>query len=155
MLGMCNQLLDHRGWANARILTALAASPSPHQKAQRLLAHLLLSERIWLLRLKGEDTSTIDKSAQLSLADCEELAAENQQAFTDLLNSLGEADLHSLVKYKNFKGTEFHTPIREILMHISLHGTYHRGQIAIVMGEQGDTPVDTDFITFCRERSVE
>ena len=114
----------------------------------------MIAERIWLLRLKGEDTSAINKSPELLLAECESLANENQKEYTRLLGSLSEDDLGSLATYRNFKGTEFHTPVGEILMHVALHGTYHRGQIAIAMREEGGMPVDTDFITFGRERGL-
>lgn len=154
MLEIIRQLLVYGGWANARILAALTSTSRHHQKALHLLAHLLVSERIWLLRLKGEDTSTFNKSPGLSYAECENLANEHQRDYTDLLGSLSEDDLHSPVTYRNFKGTEFHTPVGEILMHVALHGTYHRGQIAIAMRVEGGIPVDTDFITFIREKGV-
>jgi len=152
MLETIRQLFAYGGWANARILTAVGPSSRHHQKALQLLAQLLVSERIWLLRLKGEDTSAINKSPELLFAECENLANENQRAYTGLLCSLSEDKLNSLVTYRNFKGTEFHTPIGEILMHVALHGTYHRGQIAIAMRAEGGIPVDTDFITFVRDR---
>jgi len=152
MLETIRQLIAYGGWANARILTAVSPSLRPHPKALHLLAHLLVSERIWLLRLKGEDTAAINKSPELLLAECENLANENQKAYTGLLGSLSEDKLNSLVTYRNFKGTEFHTPVGEILMHVALHGTYHRGQIAIAMRGEGGVPVDTDFITFVRDR---
>jgi uncharacterized damage-inducible protein DinB len=151
MLETIRELNAYSGWANARILTAVSASSRHHQKALHLLAHLLVAEGIWLLRLKGEDTSAINKSPELLLAECENLANENQKEYTRLLGSLSEDDLDSLATYRNFKGTEFHTPVGEILMHVALHGTYHRGQIAIAMREEGGIPVDTDFITFSRE----
>jgi uncharacterized damage-inducible protein DinB len=154
MLETIRQLLAYGGWANARILPALSSTSRHHQKALHLLAHLLVAERIWLLRLEGEDTSTINKSPEFSGVECEDLANENQKEYTRLLGSLSEDDLHSLATYRNFKGAEFHTPIGEILMHVALHGTYHRGQIAIAMREEGGIPVDTDFITFSRERGV-
>ena len=152
MLETIRQLLAYGGWANARIIAALGSAPRPHQKALHLLAHLLVSETIWLLRLKGEDTSTINKLPELSCAECKNLANENQKEYAGLLGSLSEDDLRSLVTYMNYKGKEFHTPVGDILMHVALHGTYHRGQIAIAMRGEGGLPVDTDFITFVRER---
>ena len=152
MLETMRQLFAYGGWANARIIAALGATPRYHQKALHLLAHLLVSESIWLLRLKGEDTSTINKLPELSRAECENLANENQQEYVGLLGSLSEDDLRSQVTYSNYKGKEFHTPVGAILMHVALHGTYHRGQIAIAMRGEDGTPVDTDFITFVRER---
>jgi uncharacterized damage-inducible protein DinB len=150
MFETIRELFAYGGWANARIVTAVGSSPG-QVKALHLFAHILVSERIWLLRLRGEDTSAINKSPDLSFIECESLANENQKTYTDLLGSLSEDKLNSPVTYRNFKGTEFHTPIGEILMHVALHGTYHRGQIAMAMRAEGTQPVDTDFITFVRE----
>ena len=87
----------------------------------------------------------------MSLAECESLAKENQRAYADFLGSLNKDDLNWLVKYRNSSGTEFDTAVGDILTHVALHGTYHRGQIARAMRAAGLMPVDTDFITFVRE----
>lgn len=151
MIETIRKLFTYDAWANARVLDSLKLDQHGNQKALNLLAHLLVSENIWLLRLRGDDTSQINKSPESSIAECGRLIDEMQKAFDDYLCSLNEEDLDAPVTYRNFKGTEFHTPVRDILMHVSLHGTYHRGQIATAMREEGMKPVDTDFITFVRE----
>ncbi|HEY0406897.1 MAG TPA: DinB family protein [Pyrinomonadaceae bacterium] len=142
-------------WANARILAALKSAATRNEKAQTLLAHVLISEKIWLLRLKGEDTSKVDKSPELSIDECESLAREVRRAYVDYLSSLSESDLDSKLTYRNFAGAEYHTPVRDILLHVAQHGTYHRGQIATAVRGAGATPVNTDFITFVREVSAQ
>ncbi len=69
-----------------------------------------------------------------------------------LLDTLSQGDLERRVAYRNSKGEEFRTPIGEILLHVLLHGSYHRGQIALRMRDVGEEPVNTDLITFVRER---
>jgi uncharacterized damage-inducible protein DinB len=154
MLETIRKLFAYDEWATVRVLKLLKATPGQNQKALGLLAHLLLAEKIWLLRLEGQDTAGINKSPALSLAECESLANENQRAYADFLGTLGEADLDSMLTYRNLKGTEFSTPVRDILTHVALHGTYHRGQIASAMRAEGNAPVDTDFITFVRAASA-
>lgn len=151
MLEQIRRLFAYDAWAVARISASLRTTPAQSRKALDLLAHLLVSEQIWLLRLRGRDTSGVNKSPELSMDDCEALAHEMQQAYADFLGSLNEADLDVPVTYRNFKGTEFHTPLRDILLHVAMHGTYHRGQIATSLRAEGSTPVDTDFITYVRE----
>jgi len=151
MIEPMQKLFAYDMWSISRILDSLLSSSSPNQRALGLLAHLLVSEKIWLLRLQGQDTSAIDKSPELSLAECESLAKENQRAYADFLGSLNKDDLDWLVKYRNFSGTKFDTAMGDILTHVVLHGTYHRGQIATAMRAAGLIPVDTDFITFVRE----
>ena len=148
------RLFTYDYWAIARILDALKSAPGGNASALRLLAHLLVAERIWLLRLKGEDTTTVDMSPELSLVECARLANENQRAYAGFLASLGEDELDSVVTYRNSKGLEFHTPVIDILTHVALHGTYHRGQIATAMRVAGQIPAGTDFITFIREKAT-
>jgi|SRR2546423_6026141 len=151
MIATIRKLFAYDVWANARVLDSLKTSQHENQRAMKLLAHLLVSEKIWLMRLRGEDTSQINKSPASSIAACESLVDEMRAALAVYLSALDSMDLDSIVTYRNSKGTEFHTPVKDILTHVAFHGTYHRGQIAFVMRSEGMTPVDTDFITFVRE----
>jgi uncharacterized damage-inducible protein DinB len=72
-------------------------------------------------------------------------------SYESYLNSLNDGDLGTPLTYRNFKGTEFRTPVGEILMHVAMHGAYHRGQVAKALRAEGHAPADTDFITFVRE----
>src|ERR1051325_10740923 len=149
MLDLIKRLFAYDAWANARALDALKGAQSPTALAP--LAHLLVSEKIWLMRLRGEETSAVNKSPELSHASCESLFEEMRAAFASYLASLGEDDLDSLLTYKNFKGTEFRTPVADILTHVAMHGAYHRGQVAKALRAEGSAPAGTDFITFARE----
>ena len=137
MLETIQRLFSYDRWAIDRILDSFKSAPATNQKALNLLAHLLLAEKIWLLRLKGEDTSKINKSPESSVSECESLASDLRVAYAEFLGSLDQDDLPSLINYKNFAGAEFHTPLQEILMHVALHGVYHRGQIALAVRAEG------------------
>jgi uncharacterized damage-inducible protein DinB len=152
MLEAIKRLFAYDAWANARALDSLRAAHD--SKTLAPLAHLLVSEKIWLMRLRGEDTSAVDKSPELSHAECESLALELRASYSSYLDSMNEGDLGSPLTYKNFKGTEFRTPVGEILTHVALHGTYHRGQVAKALRAEGAAPSDTDYITFVRESAV-
>jgi uncharacterized damage-inducible protein DinB len=149
MLDAIKRMFAYDTWANARALGALKGAQSPKPFAP--LAHLLVSEKIWLMRLRGEDTSTVDKSPELSREECESLFEELRASYESYLDSLSEGDLASLLTYRNFKGTEFRTPVGEILTHVLMHGAYHRGQVAKALRAEGSAPADTDYITFVRE----
>ncbi len=155
MIETIYRLFEYDEWAIARILDSLKSMPSRNKEALRPLAHLLVAEKVWILRLQGQDTSMINLSPDFSLAECENLANENQKAYEDFLNKLIQDDLASFVTYKNSKGAEFSTSVGDILMHAALHGTYHRGQIAAAVREAEVIPVNTDFITFVREVRAE
>ncbi len=54
------------------------------------------------------------------------------------------------IVYRNTAGKEFTTALEDILLHVFLHGAYHRGQIAALVREGGDEPKPTDYIQWVR-----
>jgi uncharacterized damage-inducible protein DinB len=151
---MLRDLFEYNDWANRRILGLFHALPNPVEKPLSLLAHLLTAEEIWLLRLRGQDTMGVDKSPQLTVSLCETLVNEHRQAFAEVVAEFERRGLDSTVTYRNLSGTEFTTSARDVLTQIALHGTYHRGQIALALRAAGMVPIDTDFITFVRSRDA-
>ena len=78
-------------------------------------------------------------------------AAENRDGYRRFLEALTEHDLDRRVEYANSSGRLFHTAVGDVLMHVAMHGAYHRGQVARALREAGGEPVNTDFITYVRE----
>jgi uncharacterized damage-inducible protein DinB len=150
-IGYFERLAEHSAWADARTLAALGADGAVSPEALRLVAHVLEAERIYLARMRGEDPWPQDFWPELSLAACAEVAAELPDAYRAFLAGLGDRDLDALVRYRNSRGTEFHTSIADLLTHVFMHGAYHRGQIAAAIRRAGGEPVATDYIAFTRE----
>jgi len=146
-----HRLMQHADWANRRVLDLLNATNVTEQRALLLFAHVLTTERIYLERMRGLDPWPQHFWPELSRAECAVLVAENRRQYESFFDALAEADLDHAVKYRNSKGVEFHTPIKDLLTHVTLHGAYHRGQIAAAIRAAGSEPVNTDFITFVRE----
>jgi uncharacterized damage-inducible protein DinB len=153
MLEMIKNLFSYTDWATPRVIGSLKTLPPGHDAPVKPFAHLLLAEKIWLLRLTGRDSSAVSPGAELSLAECEAIAEKNRSGYTRYLNSIDEADLDRILHYKNTKGVEFHTPIRDVLLHLAFHSSYHRGQVAFSVRREGGTAANTDYITFVRESS--
>jgi uncharacterized damage-inducible protein DinB len=53
--------------------------------------------------------------------------------------------------YRNTKGEAFPYPLGEVLMHLVLHGAYHRGQVAFHLRSAGTQPPLTDYTKALRE----
>lgn len=148
-------MLDHMVWADRRVLELLqtSASSGAGPQALRLLAHVVAAERVWLLRLRGEDSGTHPIWPDWNLDQLAVMTAESAQAYQHYVSALAEADDDRLVDYRNSQGVAFRTSMADILTHVMLHGSYHRGQIASLLRGAEVTPINTDFITFVRERS--
>ncbi len=151
--------LNYDAWANARVLRSLEAAqparpaqpPGAPEQAVRVLGHILGAQRVWLARLRGQDTSAVAIWPDLSLDECAAHLGHLQTAYDAYLAGLTEADLSGQVTYRNSRGEPFETAVRDILRQVFRHGAYHRGQIALLLREQGHEPAGTDFITFVRE----
>jgi uncharacterized damage-inducible protein DinB len=55
-----------------------------------------------------------------------------------------------MITYRNSAGEEFTSSLEDILTHVAMHGSYHRGQVAAWMRQSGETPTPTDYIAFAR-----
>lgn len=142
------RMFAHAAWANDLLIEELRAKPVSDPEIQLLLNHVVAAEHLWLSRIAGTPARVAVWPA-LSPAECAALASENAAAFQELVRLDGAA-LDRLVRYRNSAGREFENSVRDILLHVALHGHYHRGQIATRMRAAGRTPVYTDYIGWAR-----
>lgn len=145
------RLVRHLAWADARILRLLNDSPGARRpEVMRLYSHVLGAERVWLLRTQGADAAGQPVWPSLALVEMNAMAAANAVGYTRLL---AQADPGAEVAYTNTQGAAFRTRVDDILLHVAMHGAYHRGQIAAALRAAGEEPVNTDYITFVREQA--
>ena len=143
------KLIAHLEWADAAALRALRESPGTDIRALTLYAHTLGAEANWLARVAGRrsdvaiwPTLTLDEASALARRNAEELAA--------IVESSTAEDLAGAIVYRNSAGTQFTSTLEDILLHVALHGAYHRGQVALVIRGSGGEPAPTDYIAFVR-----
>jgi uncharacterized damage-inducible protein DinB len=146
------RLFAHMEWADRRLVEMMDQSaPARTDAAVRLFAHLLAAERIWLVRLRGEDSTGEPLWPQPPASELRAAAEANREGYARYLASLGDDELDAEVAYTNQRGDPFRTRRVDILTHVAMHGAYHRGQIAAVVRAAGGEPVGTDYIIFARE----
>jgi uncharacterized damage-inducible protein DinB len=149
-----DRLFEHVFWADTQVLALLDEQPAARTpEVLRYFAHVLAAERVWLLRLQGTNSSSQPVWPELSLEQIHELASANAEGYGRLLAELTESDLNADTIYSTSAGMPFRSQISDILLHVALHSSYHRGQIAAAVRAAGVTPVNTDFITFARASS--
>lgn len=144
------RLFDHLTWADLRTLGALRSMREAPGQAIELLAHLLAAEHVWLRRIE-QRAPDWEVWPKISLDDCERLAQANQEGYRALLARTANDALATPVHYTNSAGRAFTTALGDILLHVTHHGMYHRGQVAMLVRAAGGTPIATDYIVFVRE----
>jgi uncharacterized damage-inducible protein DinB len=149
MTDTLSKLFEHLRWADERVHASLLAARNPPPHTLDLYAHIVAAEHVWLSRIRGEKPE-VEVWPQLSLSQCAELASRNSDELSALVDTVDEDGLDSGITYRNSAGAQFTSALRDILIHVALHGTYHRGQIAAAVRAGGDTPASTDYIAFVR-----
>jgi uncharacterized damage-inducible protein DinB len=143
------RLFEHLEWADARVLGSLRSAKNPQKRSLELYSHILGAEHTWLSRI-NETSKRVDVWPVLTLDECEGLGKENVAAFKDLVSRLTPDLLAKSITYRNSAGDQFTSTVEDILTHVAMHGSYHRGQIAAAIRAGGDTPSPTDYIAFVR-----
>lgn len=130
-----------------RALATLPEGTEERAQALRLYAHLAAATHIWLARLRG-DTPMHAVWPELSLDAAVALAAESVAELRALVEE--GVVLAAEIEYTNSAGRSFRNTVGDVLAHVVLHGTYHRGQLALLTRQGGGTPAATDLIVFAR-----
>jgi len=149
MSGHLRKLIEHLKWADAAALEALRGSSGSDTRALTIYSHVLGAEAVWLARLAGRP-SDVAVWPILSLEQAASLAERNAAELDALLASLSPDDLGREIDYRTSDGRAFRSSIEDILLHVALHGSYHRGQIALLIRGGGGEPASTDYIAFIR-----
>ncbi len=149
---MLTRLFDHMLWADELARQEIARMPEVTPQAGRALAiyaHLAGADHTWLSRIEGRlplhpiwPTLSLDEAAALAR---ESVSALREHA------AAPESELARIVVYRTSTGQEYHTPVGDILAHVALHGSYHRGQLALLARDGAAEPINTDFVTYVRQ----
>ena len=162
------ELLDqyeYNRWAHERTLDA-ADDLSPEQYDRALpgsfpslratLEHLLAAEVVWLARWQGH--SLADPPDFAECADAGALRIRWQSYWNRqfrFLHELTEEQLTQPVAIRMRNGIETTQPLRDTMMHLVNHSTYHRGQAATLIRQLGGNPQSTDYFTYCLVRGTD
>ena len=144
------RLFDYDTAAARELLDALRDQPATEEHVRAVFAHMLAARRVWIERLQNDGRSETPVWPSLDWDECEALIDENDEAYTAYLAEVSASDLEAPVSYQNSAGREFANRPVDILMHVIVHGGYHRGQIAQSVRRAGGEPINTDYITHLR-----
>jgi uncharacterized damage-inducible protein DinB len=150
MIAQLRRLVAHLAWADEHVLEGLRVDPGSDPAALSYFAHVVSTEHVWLSRI-AQRPPDVAVWPTLSLDECAFLAARNRDELEAIVATLTEeADLAREIPYRNSAGVAFVSRLDDILIHVSLHGAYHRGQVSLMVRRSGGTPTPTDYIGFVR-----
>ncbi len=128
-------LYAYKAWANQELFALLAKLPPEREEALngciRTLNHIYVVDRIFRSHLGGEPrpfdaTNTRDLP---SLAQLHEDAAATDAWYQRYVAALPEADLTEVLSFTFTDGDAGRMSREEMLLHVVVHGGYHRGNV--------------------------
>jgi uncharacterized damage-inducible protein DinB len=143
------ELFRYNDWANRRMIVAAKASGS--ERCRQILAHLLITEDEYFARLFGKDSAGFDFWPALSLEDCGELARSTAEKYEKLLRRFDEEGLDVAIRYRTSHGVVHQNDFREMLTHVIIHSSVHRGNLMLRLREEGFEPPKIDYMIYLRE----
>ena len=151
MIEYLRQLFEYDDWANRRTIDALESNYS--DRSRRILSHILITKQEYFDRLGGKDSTGFDFWPDLDLGGCSRLADATNENFRKLLTELDASGLDRIARYKTSEGVPYENNYRDLLMHVLLHSSIHRGNIVLKMREEGLEPPKIDYILYLRDES--
>ena len=141
-------LFEYDDWANRRTLDALRDQTS--ERSRQILAHILITKQEYFERLRGKDSTGFNFWPDLSVDECARLTDITTDNYKRLLDDADESLLDQTAAYKTSEGVPFENTYRELLTHVLLHSSIHRGNIVLKMREEGLEPPKIDYILYLR-----
>jgi uncharacterized damage-inducible protein DinB len=141
--------------ANERLYEKCAELGDGEYRAQRrgsfgsihaLLNHILLGDRIWMSRFRGEGQTTpwlatilYDDFADLRLA-----RAHEDSGIETFFANINDNFLQKTLPYTNSKGVHYTDPMLNAVLHMFNHQTHHRGQVHVMLSQTEIQPPSLD-----------
>jgi uncharacterized damage-inducible protein DinB len=144
----------YEDWANREVVRSLRTCATVPPRALAVLAHIVAVHRLYLGRLE-QDGLPVVVWPELTMDQCEAGMDEMSSRWRSYFERLSPDDFDRPIPYTNSLGESWQNSVRDMLTHVVLHGSYHRGQIATILGAWGQKAPYTDFIHCVRQGFVD
>ena len=147
---LLSRLWNHLFWADGELLRAILSGSDTSEGVMREFAHIIGAEEVWLARLENR-SPLLAVWPSISSADLESAVLQTHKRWKTYIAGLRETDFEKPVHYTNSDGRHFDNSVEDILLHVALHGQYHRGKVNLMLRSSGRTPAPIDYIAYVRE----
>jgi uncharacterized damage-inducible protein DinB len=162
MLETIRLFYDYTAWADTRVFGAASALP-PEQWTRELggsfksvrdtIVHIAAAQGLWLERWRGGTPKGLWPASEFPTpASLRERWEPLKAELAAFVAAQTEESLQKPLSYKNLKGDAFTYPLGLLMLQVSNHSTYHRGQLTTLLRQLGAQPVSTDLLVYYLEQ---
>lgn len=145
--GTLQALFRYKAWANDELLTAMQGFDEVSHAVDRAIAirilnHTHVVDRIFAANLRRMDHGyAAANTAELpALDELSEAIRACDQWYLGYVATLDDVDLAESLDFTFTDGAPGRMTREEMLMHVSIHGAYHRGQVGLIMTKNAIAP---------------
>ncbi|HEY8749752.1 MAG TPA: DinB family protein [Tepidisphaeraceae bacterium] len=108
----------------------------------KLLVHCMDAQRIWLSRLNDLENPPILDANAVARESLKALWAEQHEQMLAFARDQTADSLKTVMRFRTRKGDPFEMTRGAVMLHVSDHATYHRGQLNSMIKLAGGRPSD-------------
>ncbi|MCT2533834.1 damage-inducible protein DinB [SAR92 clade bacterium H231] len=152
-IDMIKMLTEYKAWANEGLFSKLMSSPEIENVEDiksiiGTLNHAHVVDCIFKAHLKGvaHSYTATNTTSFPALGELYESVKIVDQWYIDYANNITEPELSDNVRFQFTNGEEGCMSKSEIIFHVVNHGTYHRGNVGVLMHQNAIAP-EKDVVT--------
>jgi len=116
------------------------------RKSLTLAGHLAGCRENWLEHMEGKGRNIVDAwDEKCELSEMYDRFANLENRWTNYLANLPEEEWSQKFTFTESNGDSFELPVGVQVIQLAGHASYHRGQIALLVGQLGGEIKDTDY----------
>ncbi|GIN95712.1 hypothetical protein J6TS1_15820 [Siminovitchia terrae] len=157
------KLYDYHVWANKQVIQHLKQMPenilndmvqSVFPSIHDVLVHLYTVDIVWLGTMKGnnfQDTiaEVERRKSEITGASIDEFEVFYEELSKEFYHFLSEQhDFEQIIVAEHPQYGQCEFKLADLIQHVVNHGTYHRGNVTVMLHQQGTRGVPTDYVFF-------
>jgi uncharacterized damage-inducible protein DinB len=156
-----HSLMRYKRWADADLLERVLALPALSTAPEgpivtAIIRHYHTVDCIFRAHLLGvpHDFTSANPPEPATLSELQQRVSAIDDWYLEYTRSLERRDFGEVLHVKFTDGQEQLMSRSDVLLHVSLHGTYHRGNVGLLLRKCGAEPPPDRFTSYLRATHV-
>jgi len=136
-----SRLLAYDRWANREALESIRGTNL--HRSRKLFGHIVSAEWMWMCRLNASEYDGVTWP-EWTFDECDEQLQAVDSAWADCLSGVHNRALARICYV--VRDVSYEVTPADVVTHVVMHSSYHRGQIAVDQRLAGHGPPFTDYM---------
>jgi uncharacterized damage-inducible protein DinB len=154
-LALVARLYEYNAWANEHLCSVASGLSEDELRTEdgsySLLGsfgHIAAAQVNWLERWRTGRNSvpTAERQRYVSLAAVRAAVDGSHNELREYIGGLDDERLDGDLTFRDSSGSGNTVALWRLMLHVANHGSYHRGEIAMMLTQLGRSPGDLDFV---------